>query len=505
MGALLFSVITATVALMLLDLLPSEATSLRLARRDVEASQAAEAGVRDCMAWISFQLKANVEPLSTPTLTRSGSLANWSWSAVITADPQTPPNPPVGLRMYRVDSTALWDGQPRRKIVCWLQAGTSFAKYAAFTHNTPPVGWTSFLLRDNQTAVDGAFRTNGTFKLDIKSTYFSSPFPSNRSFLGMVSAAGSTGVGDGIDYLDASPSTTSDYNRMSALGRPGFQIGVNPMAMPASSQIFADSAWGGTAPPAPPAGVTVNPSGGVFVDGPVDSLVLSVDGGGNSVYSITQGGTVTTITRVSDTAVGPAPVGSRLVQVGATQTVVPGLGSGVLYATGDINAVNGTVKGPNTVATDFSGGHDIEISGHLLRADTVPGAKPTSHRDSLGLIGEEVRITDNTSVVPRTSAHTLRLYASIFAQDHFIAEQPGNTALGVGKLEVFGSIISNNNWQTQTYDTTTLAPLSGFTHPSGTGTFRLVTDPNAGFFPPPQFPASTNGQMEIRYWKESPL
>ncbi|MBT9588233.1 hypothetical protein IV102_33155 [bacterium] len=503
--ALFFTIVAGTAALILLELLPSEASSLRVARRDVEATQAADAGVRDCMAWISFQLKNNIEPLSTPTLARSGTIGSWNWQALISADSQTPPNPQVGIRMYKVESTARWDSIPKRKIVCWLQAGTSFSKYAAFTHVTPPPGWTSFILRDNQTAVDGSFRTNGVLKLDIPPAYFGSAFPANRSFLGMVTASGSSGSGDGITYLNASPSSASNYDRMNSLGKPGFQIGVSPMAVPAGPQPFANAAWGGTAPPTPPVGVTVNPAGGIFVDGVVDSLALSLDAGGNSVYTITQGATVTKVTRVSDTPVGLAPVGTRLVQVGASQSVVPGLGTGVFYATGDVAAVNGTVKGDNTIATDFSSGKDIEITGNLLRDDTTPGAKPTSTRDNLGLIGDQVRITDNTSVVPRSSSTTLRLYAAMYARDRFLAEQAANVALGVGRLEVFGSIISTNNWITQTYNSVTFVPLSGFSHPSGTGTFRLVTDPNSGFFPPPFFPASSNGQIEIRYWREFAL
>ncbi|MBS2033632.1 hypothetical protein JST97_01515 [bacterium] len=155
------------------------------------------------------------------------------------------------------------------------------------------------------------------------------------------------------------------------------------------------------------------------------------------------------------------------------------------------------------MATDFSNNQDIEITGSLLRADTVPGTKPASKRDNLGLIANHVKITDNVAVLPRNSS-ILRIYASIFTQDNFYAEQYDNPALGVGKLEVFGSLISNNNWITQETDFAGL-PSSGFSHPSGTGTFRLVTDPNSGFFPPPLFPSSSKGQMEIRYWKETVL
>lgn len=500
--ALFFTVAAGTAASVLLDLLPNEASSLRLARRDVEASQVVEGGVRDCMAWISYQLKNDVEPLTTVSLNRNGTLGAWNWTATITADATTPPNPPAGLRMYKLECTALWDHQPKRKVLCWLQAGVSFSKYAAFTHNTPPPGWMSFFLRHNQTAVDGSFRTNGRVRLSIPSTYFTGAPPVNKGFLGTVTSAGTTGVGDGIEYPVAAPDGAPDYERMNSSGRSGFLTGAAPMAMPASPLPYANAAYGSLPPATPPAGVTVNPDGGIYVNGAVDSLVLSVDLLGNSVYTITQGAVITKVTRVSESPVGPAPLGSRLVERGASQTVVPNVGTGVLYASDGISAVNGTVRGSNTLATDFSNNRDIEITGNILRQDTTPGDKPASRRDNLGMVASHVKITDNVAVLPRTSASILRIYASIFTQDNFYAENYGNSALGVGRLEVFGSIISGNNWITQTTGPSG-AGISGFAHPSGSGTFRLVTDPQSGYFPPPLFPASSKGQMEIRYWKET--
>ncbi|MBS2033631.1 hypothetical protein JST97_01510 [bacterium] len=347
--ALFFAVVAGTAASILLDLLPSEATSLRLARRDVEASQVCEAGFRDCEAWISYQLKQDLEPLVTVSTTRNGLLKDWSWRAQITADPFTPPNPASGLRMYKIEVVASWENLPKRKLLCWLQAGVNFTKYAVFTNNTPPPGWTSFFMRYNQTAVDGSFRTNGRVRLSIPTNFFSGPIQANKGFVGMVTASGNTGVGDGIEYDIAAPSTAQHYDRMSTLGRPGFQTGAAPMAMPASPVPYANAAYGSVPPSSPPAGVSVNSSGGIYVKGTIDSLVLSVDLMGNSVYTITQGGVTTKVTRVSESPVGPAPVGTRLVERGSVQTVVPNLGTGVLYATDGISAVNGTVRGSNTI------------------------------------------------------------------------------------------------------------------------------------------------------------
>jgi hypothetical protein len=512
--ALFFTVLATTGSLILINVMPSGAASLRLLRRDVESNQAAEAGIRDCSAWISHQLKNNIEPLTTATTTRTGSLGSYSWSAVITADSQTPPSVPTpnGIRMYKVESTVSTNGTPKRRVTCWLQAGTNFTKYAAFTENTPTASFVNFFIYKNQQTVDGAFRTNGTLKVGIPTGYYGGV--TTPAFNGLLSASGSTGIGDGIDYSMglSGPTTATEYQDLHKLGKPGFAVGISPMNVPTGTAPIKDSAWGGTAPGTIPAGVTVNPSGGVAIGGDVDDMVLSVDGGSNPVVTITQGATVTKVTRVTDSPVGGAPVGSRLVQVGATSTVVAGLGTGVVFSSGDVRQLKGTNKGATTIAADYSTGKSIEIVGPLLRADTpipagvptVAGLRPTSTRDPLGLIGQEVRVTDNVLALPRNH-DVLNIYANIFANDRFLVEQRNNASLGQGKMAVFGSILGRNSWNTSSYDIATSSVLSGFGHPSGFGGFKLTSDPNADFFPPPQFPASEKGQIEIRYWKEQAL
>jgi hypothetical protein len=502
--ALFFTVIAITASTALLNLIPSEAASLKIVRRDVEANQACEAGVRDWMAFISHQLKNSAEPLSTPSATRSGTLGRWSWSAVATADPSTPPHPRAGLRMYRVESTALWDGTPKRRVTAWLQGGVNFTKYAAFTGHTPPPGLATFVGIKDQTTVEGAFRTNGQLRLSLPSAYWTGSF-TNTSFTGLLSASGVATSSDGIDYFMTAPSSLSDYNRMNRLGKSGFEIGASPMALPSGPQPFANSAWGGPPPITPPPGITVNPTGGIYITGTVNKMDLGVDGGGNPYAVFRQGATTTKVTRVTDNPVAGVPVGSRAVEVGGVTTAVSGLGTGTIYASGDILELAGTNKYATTIAVDFSANRNIVICGDLLRADTVVGVQPTSNRDPLGLVAAQVQITDNTSLVPRTLLNTLTLYASLFCNDKFVVLQRTNTSLGPGKMQVFGTVVSNNSWETVQYNLTDMSIMSGMGNPSGYGSFRLVSDPHTNFFPPPVFPASEMGQVEIRYWKETPL
>lgn len=502
--ALFFSVVLGTIALGLIALLPSESAALRVARMDETSSRVAEAGIRDTMAWISSQLQASSEPLTTPTLQRSGTHDDWSWTVDITADPYTPPNPRAGIRMYKLLSTASLGGKPRRATTVWLQAGETLAKYAYLNNAGGGPLW-DFILLPGISTVEGPMHNNGHFKLVVPSSAFTGAAllaPINGR---LTSSGVFGGSADGFQYATgpgyAAPSTAADYNRLNTLGRPGFQAGVDPVAMPASSAPIAAAAWGGAPPTSIPAGVTVNPSGGIFVEGDVDDVRYQVVAG-NPVVVITQGGTVTTVTSVTDTPVGPAAIGSRLVQSGTTSSVVAGPGNGVLYANGDINSLAGVIKGRNTVATNFTAGKNLEITGNITRDDTIPGASPTSRRDKLGIVANEVRISDDPSKIPSNSSTHLLLYATMFADQQWLVESANSR--GVFRGEIFGGIQSRQ--QAPRYNTfsgtTVIAGMSG---PTGGGTPRIVGDINMAHDPPPLFPSSEQGQMVIRYWREQPL
>lgn len=501
--AMFFSVVAVTGALGLTMLLPSESASLRIARTDEEGSRCAEAGIRDTLAWISYQLQVGNEPLSTPTLTRTGTLDDWSWSVEVTPDAQTPPNPRGGIRLYKLVSTALRDGKARRRTTCWAQAGESLSKYAYLNNAGGGSVW-DFMLLPGVSAVEGPMHNNGFFKLVVPSSNFTGPVQT-PPLNGRLTSSGAFSSADGFEYYSgagySAPSTAGDYSRLNTLGRSGFQAGVDPVAFPNNATALAEAAWGSTPPSSPPAGVSVNPTGGIYVQGDADEVTFSVVGG-NSVITLKQGGTTTVITRTSDSPVGPAPIGSRLVQVGGTSTVVPGLGSGVLYANGDILALKGTVRGKNTVATNFQAGKDIEIAGNITRADTTPGVTPTGTEDKLGLVGSEIRISDDPSKIPSNLSTHLYLYASMFADQQFLVEN--YSGRGLFKTEIFGGI--QDRQVAPVFGTFSgLTAVSGATGPAGNGTPRIVADMNMDKDPPPMFPSSERGKVRIRFWWEEPV
>lgn len=503
--AMFFSVVAATGALGLIMLLPSESASLRVARIDEESSRVAEAGVRDCMAWMSYELQIGNEPLTSPSLTRTGSLAEWTWSTDIVADPQTPPNPRGGLRMYKLISTASLGGRPRRRTTCWVQAGETLSKYAYLNNAGGGPLW-DFMLLPGINTVEGPMHNNGYFKLVVPSSTFVGPIGPVLPLNGRLTSSGAYALRpDGFEYFTgggfSAPSSSTDYDHLNKLGRSGFQAGVDPVAFPSTTSALAEAAWGGAPPTTPPPGVTVNPTGGVFIQGDVDEMTFSVVGG-NSVVMLRQGATVTTITRTTDTPVGPAPLNSRLVQVGASTTVVPGLGSGVYYANGDILGLSGVVRGKNTVATNFTAGKDVEIVGNITRADTPAGTVPTSNLDKLGIVASQIRISDDPTKIPSSLSTHLYLYASMFADDQWLVESAATRSPFKG--EIFGGIQSRLQAPRYcNFSGTTV--VTGMCGPTGNGTPRIVGDMNMDKDPPPMYPSSEEGKMLIRYWREEPL
>jgi hypothetical protein len=500
--ALFFTVIATTAALGLVEILPSESASLKMSRLDEDSTRAAEAGIRDCMAWMSRQLNIGNEPLSSPTLTRNGTSNGWDWAVTITADPNTPPHPRAGQRMYKLVSVASHSGTPRRRITAWIQGGETLAKYA-FLNNAPDESGTwDLMVVPNVRTVDGPVHSEGMFKMIVVAGTMAGSIPPLN---GKLTSSGVFPSSDGFQYYSGggyeAPSSPEQYERLNVLGRSGFQAGVDPLPVPTSAGPLAEAAYGSTPPATPAMAVTVLPTGGTYVAGDVDDLQFSVVDG-NQVMTIRQGADTTQVTRVYETSVGGASIGQRLVVRNGTPELVDGLGSGVFYSTGNVLAVSGKIRGKNTVAVDFSAGRSIEVAGNITRDDTVEGAIPTSNRDKLGLVASRILISDDPAKIPSSLSTHLLIYATMFADDQWIVESHNTRSPFRGSI--FGGIQSRQK-PPQDCVFSGGAIVAGMTGDSGNGTPRIVGDMNMENEPPPFYPASEKGKLVIRYWKEEPV
>lgn len=500
--ALFFTVIATTAALGLVEILPSESASLRMSRLDEDSTRAAEAGIRDCMAWMSRQLSIGNEPLTSPTLVRTGTSNGWDWSVTITADPNTPPHPRAGQRMYKMVSLASHSGTARRRITAWIQGGETLAKYAFLNNAVDETGTWDLMVVPNVRTVDGPVHSEGMFKMIVVAGTMAGSIPPLN---GKLTSSGVFPSSDGFQYFPGagyeSPSTPEQYDRLNVLGRSGFQAGVDPLPVPTSAGPLAEAAYGGTPPGSPAQAVTVNPTGGTYIAGNVDDMTFSVVDG-NMVTTIKQGADTTQVTRVYETSVGGAAVGQRLVVRNGTPETVDGLGSGVIFSTGDILALKGNIRGKNTVAVDFSTGHSIEVAGNITRDDTPAGAIPASTRDKLGLVASRILISDDPAKIPSSLSTHLLIYATMFADDQWIVESHSTRSPFRGSI--FGGIQSRQKPpQDSVFSGGTV--VAGMTGDSGNGTPRIVGDMNMENEPPPYYPASEKGKLVIRYWKEEPV
>ena len=256
--------------------------------------------------------------------------------------------------------------------------------------------------------------------------------------------------------------------------------------------------------PGPPPIPCIPLTGGIYVRG--DGTVnMSVDGGNNAVYTVTQGGTTTiTVNKTNNTTM----------VVGATTNTYNGIPDGIddvgtlIYATGGITSLAGTVQ-QDTQMTVASAG-DMSITNNILYQDYTPGVgtpgtvgyvPPTaaSATNLLGLVswGGNVRIS--TSAPNDINVHsTILARQGVFQVDNFNDGGVGPR----GTATLLGGIISNNYGAFGTFNGSTGQQVSGYGR-------NFVYDQRMGTgSAPPYFPslstfiAFTNGITDRIVWQE---
>jgi hypothetical protein len=234
-----------------------------------------------------------------------------------------------------------------------LSAGRgSFADYLLYTniHTMPdgsPIWFTS------SGYFEGRVHTNGTYR-----------FQGRPTFEDLVTSKGSTAW----YYNNGSPlSLNDDHNK--TLDVPNFYggfkrsqpqidlpanmfsqqnaaLGLDPLSTTAPDNTTIRAQLGLSGSTAPPNGVYIpntllSVTGGIYVQGNLDACVMSVDGTGNQVYTLTQGGVTTTIT-VDQT------LNTTTVQASGPPTIYSGKPRGILYTQGSVNSFGGPDRaGPN--------------------------------------------------------------------------------------------------------------------------------------------------------------
>ena len=467
-------------------------------RSSTEAAYVADAAVQDTMAWLSHQLANETEPctISDPTPSRSGSLDNWDWTCTVEPDAGTPPNGLTDLRLYKLTATALSDGESRYRIVVDVQAGQSFSRFSVYIDETSTLSPFYDFIVTPSARMRGPIHKNEPISFKVAPSLLVGSPPDPLPFDSTISTPAGHHWWTRTTFRDLGTELTSEqYDNIFESGGADLLYGVPPRPLPTDSMGLANAAWGGMTPPSPPPGVQVSPAGGVFISGDVDAMEMSLNGGGQFVLTIVQGGQTTTITE-------DAAANQRIVTDSTGTNNISGLGSGVVFATGDIRSLKGVNKGPHTIANAFDDNKFIEISGSLTRADTPVGNEPSGTDDRLGIVSSTIFVAEH-SVLPRNQSTPLYVYANLLATTIF--EVKDRNIDPPGAMAIFGGLATRQPWRTVSVTGPLYQVTHGYGARSGYGSADILYDKHLANEPPPMYPTTAGTELMVRAWREQPL
>lgn len=421
-----------------------------------------------------------------------------------TIDGQTPTvfirpastNPTSFLKTYVINSTGTARGQTRAVEVVVKQS--SFGRYAYFTdRETSSVSGGAIWWKAGE-RVDGPVHSNNTSGSNFNINYNGSSAP---IFLDMLTASGST-----INYSPSRPRDENTFKRIFLNGSKGFKLGMPRIELPPSTDAQRNAAWGGTGGFPSTNGVYLrgDSEGGIYIRGDC-TMALGVNASGNQTITIVQGSntTVVTVDKTSRQMSASGPVGTG----SPTTAAMP---NGVVYCTGNITSLSGTVadnkvSGGNidvrsemTIATDVNSGKDITITNNLVYRTRPNKLQPDSNSanlaaGTLGLVARNVTIASTAPANLEINAVLMAGSSSTSAGSFSVANY--STKTPTGTLRVLGGIIQKARGPVGTFNSSTGVTSTGYAK-------DYSYDPRLAQNPPPFYP--TTGQYERLSWRVLP-
>lgn len=502
------ALITSLICLMLIEtlgaaILSLSMTGLNLAehvRRTTVAFNLAESGGERAARWLKDQPSPPSGTSAVDPFSGVQTLGPGTYSVALQPDPN---NTGAILKRYIITSTGTTMGRPQTvKLV--LQED-SFGKYAYFTDKeVSSAGGTIWFISSDR--IRGPAHSNnsdgGTFHINWSNG-------TGPIFQGMVTSAASS-----VTYAPSNPVSQSDYQSIYSTGTRGFQLGVDPIPLPNSTSTQQQAAWGAASGFPTTNGVYVpNASGvangGIYIAGDA-AVQMQLDAGGNQQFVVTQGSTTTTLTvdRVNNQIrkqVGTGPI-----------TTYSGVGSGVLYSSGNITSLSGTVADnrldsgnpPNilsrsayTIAVDTSNAKNITVTNpityHSAPDPTLATTDPINLLPgTLGLIGRNVIVGSGAPANMEIDAEILAgrnstTYASDTDGSFYVSNY--STKTPTGTLKIMGGVIQRARGAVGTFNSSGIQ--SGYAKNYYYDT-RMADDP------PPYFP--TTGNYDRISWQKLP-
>lgn len=397
----------------------------------------AESGLDRTLRWFKNQGSPPANSSPFDPLGGTQIVPEGTYSVVVTPDVL---NAGATLKKYTIKATAVSGAET--EVVELVIRQTSFGKYAYFT--------------DRETsAVSGGriwFFSGDRLRGPVHSNNRSnSEFQINWGGPGPIFEGAVTSSGNFINYSPSNPTTEPQFTQIYLAGSRGYELGVDEIPLPPSSDIQKQAAWGNNGAYPGVNGVYTPFQGGIYIRGDA-AVAMSVNGAGNQVFTVTQGATVTTLTidKANDQIIR---------QVGAGAPVFsPGAGNGVLYCTGNITSLSGTIannrvtgspptidyRNSYTIATDVNAGKNITVTGNLKHQTAYnPALGPNDPTNlvsgTLGLIGRNVTVAAGAPTNMEIDA--VILAGSESTTDGSFGVANYNTKVPTGTLKVLGGII----------------------------------------------------------------
>ena len=437
--------VTTLVSLMFISVMGLAVLSLTLhglrATRHIEegtvAFNLAESGLDRALRWFKDQPTPPAGTAPFDPFGGSQAMTGGTYAVNVLPDPG---NTGSTLKKYKITATGV--SREETEIIELIIRQTSFGKYAYFTDRETSAitgGRIWFFSGDR---LRGPVHSNNKNGSEFQ-VMWGGPGP---IFEGQVTSAGTF-----INYSPSKPVTEPQFTQIYLAGSRGYELDVDPIPLPPSSDLQKVAAWGPNGAYPMAAGVYTPPNGGVYINGDA-AIQMNVDAGGNQQFRITQGATVTTLTidKVNDRIgrqVGAGPI-----------TYTPGAGNGMVYSTGNITSLSGSIadnvtsgvpavidhRSAFTIATDVNAGKNIVVTGplkHVTAYDPAKGPSDQANMKSgtLGLIGRNVTI--GATAPANMEIDAVILAGSETTTDGSFGVSNYATKKPTGTLKVLGGII----------------------------------------------------------------
>lgn len=395
----------------------------------------------------------------------------------------------------------------------------SFADYALFTHvfKTPDGGDISMTSRSNFT---GKVHTNGNYRFAGDTTKGGNA----GTFKGKVTSFGTSvtwnnGGSPKVDNLSSQTDPTHPKNGTKDIPdfKSGFEAGASKIDLPPNDISQERATLGGdpssttavgkdernaalgTTGTTPPTGVYpaksgTNMSGGIYVQGKVDSLKLGVNPSGNQVYDFMQG---TSGQRVVVDTTNNKTTFQKLDSSGKTTgsvTTYTGVPNGSLYVTGSIDSISGPTRtkssDPNTAAPAIASDTQLTITAKgdvKITGDIKYQSDPRVNSNAKNTLG--IFSTGGDIILGSTSPSSVEIHSTLMASatNKSVYVENYSTASPKGDATILGGIIEYSYGAFGTFDSSTGTAKTGFGR-------NFIYDERLTYNPPPFFPTTNKLQ-----------